>query len=229
MSSQVVYSLQLGLGSVSAFASYNSYHHNIARDTAIMIASNLVWAVLSILLVFSLLGVTHSLQTINLTHVLASEPGLSVSITGSGLLMAGVTLVETALASVATGWLWAGLLFLLIFLTTLTSLTGLLETISSSIISLRPSLLRYKPAITFSILTFLFLLALVLGTGGGAHVYSLLDTFIASWPCLLTSLLSLLATLTCHGPQLLLAHIIDMSKVRLHHVITSHMSVLFTR
>ena len=55
-----------------------------------MIASNLVWAVLSILLVFSLLGVTHSLQTINLTHVLASEPGLSVSITGSGLLMAGV-------------------------------------------------------------------------------------------------------------------------------------------
>ena len=98
-----------------------------------MIASNLVWAVLSILLVFSLLGITHSLQTINLTHVLASEPGLSVSITGSGLLMAGVTMVETALASVATGWLWAGLLFLLIFLTTLTSLTGLLETISSSI------------------------------------------------------------------------------------------------
>ena len=65
-----------------------------------MIASNLVWAVLSILLVFSLLGVTHSLQTINLTHVLASEPGLSVSITGSGLLMAGVTLSSFALTLV---------------------------------------------------------------------------------------------------------------------------------
>ena len=223
---QVIFSLQLGLGSVSAYSSYNSYHHNIVRDAAIIICSNFVWAVLSILLVFSLLGVTHNLQTINLNN-LAGDPGL-VSITGSGLWLTGVTMVEAALATLSSGWLWAGLLFILVFLTTVTSLFGLLEVISASIISIRPSLLRYKPAITFSVLTFLFLLDLSLATQGGVHIYHLLHTYISSWPAILTCLLTLLATLWCHGPHLLVTNIMDMSKVRLPQPVTAHLTVLYT-
>ena len=59
---QVVYSLQLGLGGVTAYASYNRYHHNLVRDTGLILATNLVWVVLASLLVLSLLGVTHNLQ-----------------------------------------------------------------------------------------------------------------------------------------------------------------------
>ena len=81
--------------------------------------------ILSLLLVFSLLGVAHSLQTINLTNM-ARDPGM-VSITGQDIWLAGVTMVETSLASVPSGWLWAGLLFILIFVTTVTSVFGLLE------------------------------------------------------------------------------------------------------
>ena len=35
---QVVASLQLGQGALSTFASYNRYHHNIVRDTAVIVA-----------------------------------------------------------------------------------------------------------------------------------------------------------------------------------------------
>jgi len=224
---QVVFSLQLGLGAVTAFSSYNNYHHNIVRDCVIMITCNIVWVILSVLLVFSLLGVTHDLQTINL-HNLKGKDVQGVSITGDGVLLTGVTLVETALASVTTGWLWAGLLFILIFITTMTSLFGFLEVISSSIISIKPSLLRYKPAITFSLLTFLFLLDLVLATQGGLHVYHLLMTYIGTWPAILTCLLTLLATLACHGAELLVKHVVDMSKVNLGHVFTCHLTVLYT-
>ena len=40
---QVVFSLQLGLGAVTTYASYNNYHHNIVRNTAVIIVSNFVW------------------------------------------------------------------------------------------------------------------------------------------------------------------------------------------
>ena len=223
---QSVFSLQLGLGAVSAYSSYNNYHHNIVRDTAIMITCNFVWAILSVLLMFSLLGVTHNLQTININH-LPGDPGL-VSITGNNVWLTGVTVVETALANVTTGWLWAGLLFILIFITTMTSLFGFLEVISSSIISIRPSLLRYKPAITFSLLTFLFLMNLCLATQGGVHIYHLLHTYISTWPTLVTCLLTLLPVLLCHGQERLVTNIVDMSKVRLPHVVTCHLTVLYT-
>ena len=179
---QVVYSLQLGLGAVTAYASYNRYHHNLVRDTGIILATNLVWVVLASLLVLSLLGVTHNLQTINLEQLASSNGRDPTSITGSGLWLAGVTLVEAALASLATGWLWAGLLFLLVLLCSLASLAGLLEVVTSSLVSLRPPLLRYKPVLTFSLLTLLFLVSLVLATGGGVHIYHLLATYIAQVP-----------------------------------------------
>ena len=222
----VVFSLQLGLGAVTTFSSYNNYHHNIIRDTSILIVSNLVWAILSVLLVFSLLGVTHNLQTINLTNI-ARDPA-SLSITGSGLWLLGVTILETALANIATGWLWAGLLFILIFITSLTSIFGLIEVISTSLVGVKSGLTRYKPAVTFCCLTFLFLVDLMMATQGGIHIYHLLVTYISHWPTLLTSLLSLTASLLCLGPHSILSSLVDMSKVRLPHVVISHLSVLYT-
>ena len=204
---QVVYSLQLGLGAVTAYASYNRYHHNLVRDTGIILATNLVWVVLASLLVLSLLGVTHNLQTINLEQLASSNGRDPTSITGSGLWLAGVTLVEAALASLATGWLWAGLLFLLVLLCSLASLAGLLEVVTSSLVSLRPPLLRYKPVLTFSLLTLLFLVSLVLATGGGVHIYHLLATYIAQVPSYLHYLHYLHNNLAVARPADLPAHL----------------------
>ena len=45
-------------------------------------------------------------------------------------------------------------------------------------------------------------------------MYHLLMTYIGTWPAILTCLLTLLATLACHGVELLVKHVVDMSKVK---------------
>merc|ERR1711892_558062 len=158
---QVIFSLQLGLGAVSAYSSYNTYQHNIVRDCAIITISHLLWVILAILLTFSLLGVSHNTKAINLTS-LASDPAL-VSTTGHGVWLVAITLIETSLVSIS-------------------SVFGYLEVITSSLINQRPSILRFKPALTFSVVVVLFLMDLVLATQGGIHVYHLLLTYISNWP-----------------------------------------------
>ena len=93
---------------------------------------------------------TFAIQTINLEQLGSSSGRDPTSITGTGLWLAGVTLVEAALASLATGWLWAGLLFLVVVLCSLASVAGLLE-VSASKSSIRRFVITEKaPTRAFS-------------------------------------------------------------------------------
>ena len=219
---QVIFSLQLGIGAVQAYSSCNTYQHNIVRDCAIIILSHLVWVILAILLIFSLLGVAHSTHTINLANLAADT-----SITGHGVWLAGITLIETGLANISYGWFWAGLFFILLVLVSATSLFGYLEIITSSIISHRPSILSFKPALTFTVLTFIFLMDLILATQGGIHAYHLLMTFLYSWPALLFSFLTVVSATLCHGTANLVKDIGCMSKISLPFCVSSHLSVIY--
>eukprot|EP00092_Neocalanus_flemingeri_P033013 GFUD01035905.1.p1 GENE.GFUD01035905.1~~GFUD01035905.1.p1 ORF type:complete len:666 (-),score=128.90 GFUD01035905.1:19-2016(-) len=223
--SQVVFSLQLGLGAITAYSRYSKFRHNIVRDCTIVIVSHLVWVLLAVLLTFSLLGVALSAETISLTGV-SAVPAL-VSVTGHGVWLAAITLIETSLATISYGWLWAGLFFILLVLVSITSLFGYLEVITSSLLSQRPSILPFKPALTFTVLALIFLMDLVLATQGGIHVYHLLLTYISNWPTLLFSLLTVLATVLCHSTDHLMKDLSSMSKISLPYWVTSHLSVLY--
>ena len=76
------------------------------------------------------------------------------------------------------------------------------QVVTSSLVSLRPPLLRYKPVLTFSTLTILFLVSLVLATGGGVHIYHLLATYIAQVPSYLHNIYTTISTIStpCSGP-----------------------------
>ena len=208
----MVFSLQLGLGALTAFASYNKLQHNLVRDCCVLIAGQIVWLVLSCLLSLALLGVAHSRQVTDLTsivsltlHIIINNANTTtcrqainlncvtspaecdmaiVSVTGKDIWLVTMTIIETSLASVSFGWLWAGLLLLLLVITGMTSLFGYLEVllliinkarlilifmmsyqvITSSLVAFRPSMLPYKPLLGFIVLIFLFLVDLLLAT-----------------------------------------------------------------
>jgi len=223
--SQVIFSLQLGLGTVSTFASYNHYQHNIIHDCVIIIAAHLVWILLGVIFTFSLLGVAHTTLAINLEN-LASDPSL-LSITGHGLWFSAVTLVETSLASISSGWLWAGLYFVLIFLAGITSVLGYLEVITSSLINEKLSIQKFKPALTFLVLVFIFLLDLVLATQGGIHIYHLVLTYIANWPTLLVSFLTVLLTVFCMGVEKMMKTLPVMSSITFPFWAVSQLSTIY--
>jgi len=223
-SSQVVFSLQLGLGAITAYSRYNKFRHNIIRDCTIIIVSHLVWVLLAVLLTFSLLGVAVSADKISLTK--GSE--VLVSVTGHGLWLAAQTLLEKSMMTISHGWLWAGLYFILLAVVGATSLFGYLEVITSSLASIKPVFGKFKPIISFIVLALIFLIDIVLATQGGIHVYHLLLTYISNWPTIFFSLLMVLATVLCHSTNFLMKDLSDMSKLPLPHWVTSHLSVIYT-
>ena len=124
-------------------------------------------------------------------------------------------------------WLWAGLLFCLIVLTTAATVMGCIETLSSSIVDEWPSMKAYKPAITFTFLAFIFMINLVMSTQGGIYIYYLLTTYYTSWPLIFFGLLTTVAAAFAHGGKYLMKDLSDMSKLPLTHYINSHLSVLY--
>merc|ERR1712212_1465168 len=219
-----VFCLQLGLGAFSTFASYSKFSSNLVRDTAIMTVAHLVWVLLSTVLTFSLIGLA---QLSSYPPINGLTPAPVPATVDTGIWLAAVTLGEKAFATLSYGWLWAGLYFILVIIVGVTSLFGYIEVITSTLVSIKPSYARFKPLIAFFVLAVLFLLDLVLATQGGIHIYHLLTTYIASWPTLLFSLLTVTATLGCHGAGFLMRDLSDMSKFRLSHWTQAHLSVIF--
>lgn len=139
-----------------------------------------------------------------------------------------VAVIESSLGQIIHGWFWAGIMFVLIVLVTTSSLFGYLEVIASSVIAQKPTMIPYKPVINFAVLVSIFLLALLMATQGGIHVYHLLNTYISYWPTLLFSLLTVISATWCHGTKHLLRNLSTMSKLDLPHWISSHLSVLYS-
>ena len=109
-------------GNKIPYSSYNPFLHNIVRDCFLVVIAHLVWIILATILTCSLLGAAYNAKSFHLTSDLSLP-----SIVGHGVWLISVTLVEKSLATLSTGWLWAGLFFILILLVSITSVFGYIE------------------------------------------------------------------------------------------------------
>jgi len=216
----VIFSLQLGLGAQSNYARCNKYRHNLIRDVAVIIVSHVVWVLLALLLTLALLGAGDS-------NVRDSAQVIR-SVTGEGLWLVAITILDKSLLTLGYGWLWAGLYLVLLTVITITSLYGYIEVISTSFSYIRPGLAKLKPLVTFCVLVLIFLMDLALATQGGIHVYHLLYTYLATWPTLLISFITLLAAVLSHSPRHIVRDLAEMSGVSLPHTLTAHLTVIYT-
>ena len=110
-------SLQLGTGGYSAYASFNPFSYNLLRDGAILVTAHLLWALQCSVLMFSLSG---------LAATVLPAPG-------SGQDLAGLTVLETGLASLPHSWVWLGLGYILLIISTTMSTLGYVTAITASI------------------------------------------------------------------------------------------------
>lgn len=207
-SCQAIFSLQLGTGVISTYASYNKFYHNIVRDCCIIMAAHVIWITCCLLLCFSLFGIAHN----------PVQPG-------SGLWLVTVTFLESGLARLSNGWLWAGLFFILLVLISLSSVLGYLHVLTTTLQCVNLCLAKCQPMVFLFMVAVVFSLDLLLMTQGGIHIYHLLYTFILQWPILLFSLLTVLGAIFCHGIPFLVTDISDMSKTIFPHWITCHLAV----
>ena len=125
-------------------------------------------------------------------------------------------------------WLWSGLIYVLLVLTTAATVMGCMETLSACVVDEWPSMKPYKPAIVFTFLALLFMINLVMATQGGIYIYYLISVYYTQWPLIFFGLLTVLSAAFSHGGKYLMKDLSDMSKLALNHFINSHLSVLYT-
>ena len=83
-------------------------------DCGIVVIGHFVWTILSVLFVFSLLGVADEKQLLVLKQLINGDE--TVGLIGRDFWLIGDTLAESSLAGMELNWLWSGLLFCLVVL-----------------------------------------------------------------------------------------------------------------
>ena len=224
-SCHVIFSLQLGTGVFSTYSTHNKFTRNIIKDCIIIIIGHVLWVILTVVMVFSIIGIVFNSRQINITN--KEEYWEFVDSIGSGLWLVGVTMVESVLTKISYGWLWSVLLFVLIILIGVTSIFGHLHLIVQVINSLNPAFAQCQSVCYFLAISMIYLMNLGLVTVDGLHIYHLLSAFIALWPPLLFSLLTLLAAIFSHGIPHLLTDIKEMTKSNIPPWIHFHLSIIY--
>ena len=95
----------------------------------VLISVHLIWIIITTLFTCSLLGLGLE------SGQLPSDTVMIGQHAGENIWLAGITMLEICFQPLSQDWLWAGLYFILICLTSLTSLFGFIELIASSLVS----------------------------------------------------------------------------------------------
>ena len=207
----VMFSLQVGTGVISSYAGYNKYRHCILRDGWVLTLGHIIFSLLSVLLLLSL-------------NTGAAQPGLG----GDSVGLNNIELVLTTFHSMEYRWLWSALFSILVILLCITNMFGYLEMISKSVSQVRPAAVRFQPLVSLLVLLAASLLSVSLSTQGGAHVFQLIKTYIADWPLLLFSLLTVTAGVFSHSMASIITNINIINRTTLSNYSASHLSVILT-
>ena len=224
-SCHVIFSLQLGTGVFSTYSTHNKFTRNIIHDCMLVMVGHMLWVILSVVMAFSILGIVFTSEQINITS--QEEYWTFVDSIGSGLWLVGVTMVDSALTEVSYGWLWSAFLFVLIILVGITSVFGHLHLLVQTMNSITPAFVHCQSVSYFLAVSLIYLLNLGLATVNGLHLYQFISAFIALWPPLLFSLLTLLAAIFSHGIPHLLTDIKEMTRSNIPPWIHFHLSIIY--
>jgi len=228
----VVFSLQLGLGVLTTYGGYNKFGHSLIRDSCIIITGQVIWVLLSILLIFSLGGVADTKNIINLPVYNGSSDATNamamaeLSTSGDSVGLSTLVLVLTTFSTMTHGWLWSALFSILIIIICITDMFGYVEMISNSISYHRPRIARFKPLVSLLTILAAGLVAVCFTTQGGGHVYQILQTYISNWPLLLFTVLTSVAGVHCQSMSSVLKFLSIMNRKKLSNYIKSHLSVI---
>ena len=207
----VIFSLQVGTGVISSYAGYNKYRHSILRDGWVLTLGHIIFALLSVLLLLSL----------------NTDPAKTTS-GGDSVGLNNIELVLTTFSSMDYEWLWSALFSILIIMLSVTNMLGYVEMISSCVSQVRPAAVRFQPLTALLLLLAASLVSVSLATQGGAHVFQLMKTYIADWPLLLFSLLTVTAGVFSHKMANIINNINIINRTTLSNYSASHLSVILT-
>ncbi|XP_041357404.1 sodium-dependent proline transporter-like [Gigantopelta aegis] len=187
-STQILYSLGPGFGSLLMMASYNPFKHNCHRDAILVSLINCGTSVFAGFVIFSVLGYLAHITNQHIEDVAVDGPGLVFMV------------YPEAIARMPVAPLWAFLFFFMLVCLGLDSQFAMVESIISAIIDEFPTTLRTKRSqYTFTIHILGFALGLAMVTKGGIWVLTLMEGYSASYSLMFVCFCELIAVSWIYG------------------------------
>ncbi|XP_071083813.1 sodium- and chloride-dependent glycine transporter 1-like [Haliotis cracherodii] len=165
---QVFYSLGPAWGGIISLASFNPFHANCLRNSIICTLVCGGTSIFAGVVTFSVLGFISNKADVPITDVLCLGPGL------------GFVIYPEALAQLPLPQLWSLMFFILLFVLSLDSLFGMVETVISAIMDEYPFLLKWRMSVNAVYCAVSFLLGLIFITEGGMYVFQLVDWYFGA-------------------------------------------------
>ncbi|KAM9069913.1 sodium-dependent proline transporter isoform 4-T4 [Sarcophilus harrisii] len=187
---QIFYSLGVGFGGLLTFASYNTFHQNIYRDTFIVTLGNAITSILAGFAIFSVLGYMSQELGVPVDQVAKAGPGLAFVV------------YPQAMTMLPLSPFWSFLFFFMLLTLGLDSQFAFLETIVTALTDEFPYYLRPKKAIfSGTICVAMFLMGLILTTDGGMYWLVLLDDYSAGFGLMVVVITTCLTVTRVYGIQ----------------------------
>ncbi|XP_049819193.1 sodium-dependent nutrient amino acid transporter 1 isoform X2 [Aethina tumida] len=162
---QCFFSLNIGFGSVTMYASYNRFRHNVYRDAMVVTTLDTCTSLLSGTIIFGILG--------NLAFKM-NQPVTSVVKSG-GTGLAFISYPEAIARFESVPWLFSILFFLMLIILGIGSLVALQGCAFTVIMDEFPYLKIWHVSLGTGILG--FIIGLVYITPGGQYIFTMVDFF----------------------------------------------------
>ncbi|KAH6928788.1 hypothetical protein HPB50_019509 [Hyalomma asiaticum] len=162
---QVFYTFGIGVGSVVTLGSYNKFHQNFFRDSAIVCSINPLTSLLAGTVIFSVLGHMAYVAEKSVGDVVKSGPGLAFLV------------YPEVVTRMPASTVWSILFFVMLLCLGINSQFCPSEAIVAGVIDQWPQLISRRKLITFLMVVFQFLLGLPMVTQGGMYLLQLMDNY----------------------------------------------------
>mmetsp|Transcript_5779 Transcript_5779/g.8502 ORF Transcript_5779/g.8502 Transcript_5779/m.8502 type:complete len:600 (-) Transcript_5779:4-1803(-) len=178
--SQILFSLQIGNGVMTAFGSYNRRKQNSIVDTFLISIANCTFSLFSGFVVFLILGHLANVQNTTIEEV-----------TTKGLKLAFIALPQScSFFSLIPPVIPAFILFLMLFSLGVDSVFAQVESVTSVLHDAIP--IAPVPLLAFIVCFFSFILGVPLTFSNGYYVIEIVDHYLANYALVLLALLECL-------------------------------------